>query len=262
MLSVKVDNSQFKAMAKRFREQCSLRGIAMNNQSALQIVAHTLLGKPYEEIKATLLDTATPAEQAPYSVCVLHYGSESLLLLNGNYITGCYPGTDLEIPLRTLLDQGHTLAAQHNTVLKEVHLPAILAPDFETDDMIRLAERMGELKPHPSIFDCFEMVDSGKKTVLIDDNKGVYSLNGDYLGELETAAENDGDYLGELETAAENDEDPFSVTVWMPEYYDNEGQFFEFFVSFAELCDATTNDNGQTWSVPNGKDHFLKIRFV
>lgn len=249
MLSVKIDAPRLKAMAVRLREQFTQRGMQLNHQSALQIVSQTVFDKPYEEIKATLLQDDTPAPDTPTTrqVSVLHYRSETLLLVDADYITGCYPGTDLEIPLRALLDQGHALAAQHNTRLNEVHLPEILAPDYETDDIIALAERMGFLKTTPSIFDQFDKVDSGHAYVLIDHGQKTHSLNGDYLGELESAAE--------------NDNVPDDVTVWMPEYHDEDG-FHEYFVSFGELCQATTEDGGITWTVPVSGQEAITVHFA
>lgn len=248
MITLTIDHARLKEMSARLAKHLIKKGCPpeiVKHQSSLQSLSQSLFGKPYEEIRETLLADKAQDVTTAHNVTVLHYGSESLLMCDGNYITGRYPGTDMEIPLRTLLDQGHTLAAQHTTTLKEVTLPAILSPDYETDDIINLALKMGFMKDHPSIFDYFDAMDSGKERLFIYNNYCGYSLNGYYYGELEIAAE--------------NDEDPDETVIWMPEY-DSEGERHEYFITFGALCKATTQDGGRNWLIQQ-PDHDVLIEF-
>lgn len=244
MLTLTLDEARFKEITRRLTDTLAQKDITLKHQSALQAMSQALFGKPYEEIKATLLLDSAPAQAS--NVTLIHYRGESILMLNGRYITGAFPGTDLETPYPILESQGHALASSHDTTLKVMTLPEILAPDFETDDVIALANKMGFLSAHPSIFEMFDRVDTGEKAIFLDDMHCPFSLNSDYYSELESALDEDG---------SEDD-----VTIWMPEMSTNEG-FFEFFVTFGQLCQATTDDNGKTWVVSQPDGESLRVVF-
>lgn len=238
MTTLHLNETRFKAIATRFREDATRRGFTTSHLSALQIMAQAIFGKPYEEIKPLLQDTATPEPATSIAgsdiVTILHYGSEKLLMRNSEYITGNYPGTDMAIPDQAFNEQAHMLANQLGTTLREVSLPSILAPGYETDDIIALAERMGDLQSTPSIFSCFEQAN----IILLNGGFTVCGLNGDYVNELEAVAEN-----------AEDDSEIDNCCIWMPEY--TEGfALYEFYVSFDQLCQATSDDGGKTWHIP------------
>lgn len=244
MLTLHIDDARLKEMAKRLRDELNRRGINTNHQSALQIISKAALGKPYEEIKA-LLESKNTSPTCGLPVTLAYYAEDAVLFLGEEVIAVSIndPIThDHDTPnlgKEELREKAKVLAQAQGTLLRTFHLPevveATLAP-AEQDDYVALCKKMGELKIHPSIFECFALVDSGEKKLLIDNGVSMYSLNGDWMGELQNEMDSD-------------QPDPDNVCIWMPEYHNEDG-FHEYFISFGELCNATTYDEGRTWIIP------------
>lgn len=233
MITLTIDQDRIKDMARRLSASLAKNKITLPHQTTLQLVSQTLFGKPYEEIKETLLQTA-PVTLIKKHVTIIRYCGEHILMLDDTYITSTCQGTDMEISLSALQAQAKNLAAMYDCNIVNVTPPKILGEEASNEDIMALVEKMGYFKPYPSIFTCFSQVDSGKKRVLINDNKALYSLNGEFELEMEAAAD-DGD-------------DPLEHCIWMPETSDLEGNY-EFFFSFNDICSAVTYDEGKTWII-------------
>lgn len=243
MLSIQLDEARFKECSRRLSQALKSRGIEINHQSVLQVLSAALSGKPYEEIKATLLepDEAAPANTNSNVVMILNYGSQSVLSVNFDYINATNPGTDLEIPYRVLEAEAWRYANTFNVQVQIIDLPAVLTDDYPDDDIIELAIKMGYGKPHRDIFTCLNEMSGVKINGKFFDNTGLDSDNMDSLPD---------------------EDDPWSVCVWMPELRTVEGTY-EYFFTFDELCKATTKD-GHTWAVPYPHDmeSFCEVTFL
>lgn len=76
-------------------------------------------------------------------VIILQYKYESILIKNGEYVTGNYPGTDLCVTDQQFLTQAQSLAITSDCALKVVILPHTLPEEYETEDIMVLARQMG-----------------------------------------------------------------------------------------------------------------------
>lgn len=235
MTTLTIDTARFKEMASRMRECAAGKSTPIgSHQSALQLLAQTLFGKPYEEVKATLLDTTT-VTVAP--VLLLSYGGQHILAAHGRYMNATNPGTDLEIPFRVLEGEAHRFAQSLGAPVKEIQLPQALSDGYSDDEVVALAVRMGYHYAHPSIFECL----SDMSGAFIDDLMFTEPMVSDAWDLLEST------------------DDPDEALLWMPELRTVEGTYEHFF-SFADLCDATTQD-GITWRIKSGQQSHT-IRFV
>lgn len=235
MQNVILTQSKFKKMAHRLAREQRKAGVDLPHQSVLQMLSRAIFDKPYEEVRATSFapetQVAQPVAQAVSAKSVytlLHYGNESILLKDGEYISGNYPGTDLFISERAFIENAKTLAGISGGELIHERLPEMLPEGFETDDVIRLARKLGMLQGHDSIYNLIEA--SG--VIKVDGRVTEYTLSGEYLSEIETAFE--------------NGESPFDVCIWMPETTDKLG-LHEYYFTLGELSRARTSDGGKTW---------------
>lgn len=246
MQNVIFSESKFKKMAQRLSREQRKAGVHLPHQSVLQMLSRAIFDKPYEEVRATSFAPDTPASQSVAPAvnisksvyAMLQYGNESILLKDGEYISGNYPGTDLAVSERVYMDNAKALAASFGASLIQERLPEILPEGFDTDDVIRLARKLGMLQDHDSIFNLIE--ESG--VIKIDGRVTEYTLCGEYLSDVETAFKN-----GEI---------PFEVCIWMPETIDKVG-LHEYYFTLGELSRARTSDGGKTWVAAGRVIEFL-----
>lgn len=246
MHNVIFTESKFKKMAHRLAREQRKAGVELPHQSVLQMLSRAIFDKSYEEVRATsfvpdtqVSQSVAPAGKENAPVCtILEYGQESILLRNDEYVSGNYPGTDLSVDGRIFIENAKSLAASLGASLIQERLPEILPEGFETDDVIRLARKLGMLKEHDSIFNLIE----GSGVIKIDGKVTEYTLSGEYLSDVEIA-------FG-------NGESPFDVCVWMPETADKLG-LHEYYFTLGELSRARTSDAGKTWLVAGCVIEFL-----
>lgn len=153
MTNISINEKQFKTASRRLSQFVKDRndeGRPVSHAWMLEALSQALWQKPYGEVKATLLqDNPASHTEVPSSlnkagrVHILKYGNEEILLLDGEYVAGNYPGTDLETPEFVIREQAETLARSHGTFVKTVVLPEVLPEEYETDDIIKLADRLG-----------------------------------------------------------------------------------------------------------------------
>lgn len=241
MQNLILTKSKFVKMAHRLAREQRKAGVDLPFQTIVNMLSLAVFDKTYEAAIATSFEPEENGDKQseanvpaadPKVFKLLEYGNEMILLKDGEYVSGNYPGTDLYVSNAIFIENAKTLAKYSEGVLVQECLPKILAEDCNTDDVILLAGKLGMLKEHDSIFNLIE------KSSLIKINGIVteYTLNGDYFGELETAFE--------------NGEPPFEVCIWMPESVDKLN-LHEYYFTLQDLADATTSDGGKTWQVEN-----------
>lgn len=238
-----IDEKRFEEMKSRMVAEMIKRGFPIKNHQAQQVLAVALYDKSYKEVSEIHLKSAVIELK---NVSILKYGNESILTLNGAYINATFPGTDLEISYDSLMSVAYSLASQFGTEVKEITLPDILASDYQTEDVIELAKKMGYCTLVPSIFECIEKAGNGASKVFIDGMYCKYGLNDDFVGDLQSAAD-DG-------------EDPFDVPVWTVDLSSGSKEY-EYFILFDDLCNAITKDGGKTWMLPQKEEKDIKIEF-
>lgn len=229
-MSLTISEKQFKNAAKRLREN------HLNDSThaqSLQNLSQILFNKPFEEVKATLFNNEnnSPSDN---KVFILSYGSEKILVENDSYITGLSIGTELAITEKQLFSMAESLAFTNNTTLREITLPEILNEEYEIHEIINLAKYMGYFSEFGSIFDKFE---SCNTPLLM--NNSTFGLDGDWIEQLESLP---------------LDEDPKEHVIWAAEIGEPLTKF-EIYISFQELCEATTQD-GKTWILENENERF------
>lgn len=234
MSTLNLTKESFKAAAKRMKSELAKRGLHVQSQSALQVLAKALYDKPYEELEATILTKSSKgkcAQSFNEQYTLLNYGGESILLKGLEYVTGNYPGTDLHVNESNFYGNALTISGNN---LKEVDLPVILMDEHETDDVIDLAVGLGLIEGYPTIFDAIEK----SQSFTIDGTTCQYGVRGDYMQDMEIA-----------NSSGEN---PLDVNAWMPESID-QLHLAEYYFTFKELSQAKTEDGGKTWSVMEEK---------
>ncbi len=221
---------KIKKAAHKYKEE----NPSLTYTQALQKVSVILFDKPYEEIKKTLLDK----QQEKNSVIIVEYGSESILTLNGEYVSQCCVGTDMEIPISKLESMAESLACANNTKYHRVFLPVVLKDSFETEDILSLAKYMGYFNEQ----NIFDEIESSDTTIIVNDMLSPYKFDGDWENEIADSVESDEDYrdfcLWHIETEKGYDK-------------------YEFFISFKELCEAKQINNN-TWII-NYENLDLKV---
>jgi hypothetical protein len=202
----------------------------------LEALSQALWQKPYGEAKNTLFLSQSRSEKKGENragrVHILHYGQEVILVLDGEYITGSFPGTDLETPFKAIEAQAQSLAGAHDSFVRQVVLPEVLVDDYETDDIIRLSETLGHFRYDRPLIDCIE----GADAIHVNGEHCPFGLDGDFEGDFSGSVEMNG-FERSLQGHA----------VWHPEI-DSQGDHYEFFFSLADLGRAVEINPGE-WSV-------------
>lgn len=174
---IRISEANIKSVARTIRD-LTRENASPSYMQVLQSVCQGLWGKSYEEARATLMSSRTNRSgtedgqkndafaPAP-AVHLLHYGSETILTVNGRYICGAFPGTDLECPVEILESEADLLAQAHGSGWRDIELPKLLDGEFETEDIIELARRLGYFRYWAPLFEI--LTQRGATGVLIDD---------------------------------------------------------------------------------------------
>ena len=235
---MKISEEHFKKSAKRLKSKLLTVGTELSYNQCLQMLSQSLYSKPYEEIKATLFENT----ESDNFVVVLKYGSEKILTLNGEYVSQLNIGTEIEETENALFSTAESLAIQHGTSVKTVDIPEILGDEWDTHEVIDLAEKMGYFQHKTTIFDLLEDHDNH---ILINGSKNYYRMDGDFVDEMINCY----------------DDDPLGTIVWHPELFNSEGEKLEFYISFEELCNATTKD-GKQWIINSVDPEPILVSFL
>ena len=242
MSLIQLSEKQFKNSAKRLKDIINNNSNISYNQ-ALQHLSQALFQKPFEEIKSTMFNEDC-SESAYDPVLILHYGSESILSYQGNFISQLNVGTPSEISLDLLISTAKSTADSNNTEIKQEFLPEILGEEWEVYDVINFAEKLGLFKYEKSILDCFE-------------SARVVSLNRNPTYTL------DGDWEDQLSDMIDSGENPFMHYIWSAEWVENDYTKREFYFSLANILDALPQNNDFTeWKIKDDSGQTFLVSFV
>lgn len=147
MTTIHVNESTIRDFADRLKGKCIAKH-AKHGQR-LQAITQALFGVTYEEAKKrglispnSTVSPVTKKEMTISSVWILHYGHETILVSNGNYVTGSFDGTDLVTPRSAMLNMAIELSRQLHCEWRETTLPKVLGDEYEVDDIIQLATKL------------------------------------------------------------------------------------------------------------------------
>jgi hypothetical protein len=226
-MTASITEKHFKKSSVRLRDKYLSMGTEITHSQSLQELSNILFEKPYEEIKATVLSEKTSVKETRDTVIILQANEESILVVNGEYITGDFPGTDLNMGYNNLFQMGLSLAMQHNTFLQHLPVPIRDIEDFETDDIIKRAEKMGYFENERSLFKT--LITNNDLVFIVNGNREPYSLDDDWISQVEEEGED--------------------ALVWQMETEKNSNKY-EFYINFKELCEAN-KINEKTWIISN-----------
>lgn len=188
--NIALSEAQMKKAAGRMKGMIAARvneGRAVSHAWMLECLSHGFFGKPYGEVRTTLLNapdegvvsTKKTGNVAP-RVILIEYRSELILTVDGEYVTGSFPGTDLEIPKSAMRSQAENLAHLNDSVVGFVELPELLPDDWETDDILELADRLGYFTYKTPFHELIE-----RDPLVVFKNSAVrWGMDGDYLDNL------------------------------------------------------------------------------
>jgi hypothetical protein len=158
----------------------------------LESLSDGLFGKPYGEVRSTLLASpveATHGEEegsnAAPQVMLLEHRNELILAVNEEYVTVSFPGTDMDLPLSVLRSQAETLAGLCGSTVGFVTLPELLGEAWETDDIIDLAASLGYFTYRTPLH---EQIDQGP-LVIFRNAAERWVLDGEYQEAIVGAVE-------------------------------------------------------------------------
>lgn len=222
MTKININEQKFKKIAFDLH-QAVKQNPNLSYGQILQTLSNSMFSKPYEESKETILKDYSPLNI--YSCD----GSFFVFNKNKKLIYKSSKREDHDFILKKI-------NKKKITKLEEVTIPFMLEDDdVSSDYVLDIVEKMGYFKHEKTIFDEIETAES----IFLNDNHIPYSLNGDWIGELES--------------------DPESA-IWMPEYNRPSG-FYEFFLDFNELCNAEKTGDGCWIITCNDLPLHLKLHF-
>ncbi|KRW83664.1 hypothetical protein [Marinobacter sp. P4B1] len=185
-LQATITEKQLKKAAKYLKRELNMPGRAgkpVTHAWLLESLCQGLYGKPYGELRAALFSGQHGAEldsgvNAASPVLLLSYGSETVLTLNGEYVCSQSPGSDMEIPLSALSAQAASLASQHGCTASQVELPELLGDEWEIDDILELAGKLGYFRYKKPFV---HLLSGTPVTVIYGGVAQVESLDGDHM---------------------------------------------------------------------------------
>lgn len=237
--NIVISERQLKTTANRLHAAISSRIAANQNVSygwILEALSRGMFNKPYGEVRATMLASERVANDTGNTaprVVMLEYKSDVILTLDGQYVSGSFLGTDMEIPVSALRSQADTLAGLHNSAVAYVELSELLGEHWETDDIIELAQRLGYFRYKRPLH---ELVDSESMIIF----KGCArrdALNGDWLDDLSSRLICREDWRSVVGFGC----------VWSPEFHVGFDKY-EMYFSLGDLGQATEFSEGR-WTV-------------
>ena len=228
-------------------------GKSVSHAWLLESMSKGLFGKPYGEVRVTLLAEAVESgsdETAGHNVAprvlLIDYGSERFLTLDGQYVTSTCPGTDMELPDFAIQAQAGTLASTHQTWVHRIELPELLNDEWEADDVIGLAEMLGYFRYARPLY---ELLDQSP-VVLFRSAAERWALDGDYMDELRFLIDEGQPWRQGIR----------EEIVWSPDFTVGPDKY-EFYFTLAELG-AAKETAPNVWIIPSASDNDVEIRLV
>lgn len=237
--SIEISEQLFKNAAKRLKNNLPQNVENFSYNQCLQLLSQSFFCKSFEEIKSTLFEE----NNVFYPVIIFHYGSESILTKNGHYVYQRCIGTDNEITEEQLYSMALSAASEHNSEVKDVYLPEILGDKLETDEVIELARMMGYFTYENTIFDLLETFNI---KIIINGELCHYRLDGDYVNDM-------------INEGYETLDDLYDHIVWHPEFTDIDGHKHELYITFKELCNASTTDQKEWIVESEGIEYIIEF---
>jgi hypothetical protein len=242
MQPILLNQENLKSIAHKACEQVRTLKGKPTYMGMLHILSVAAYGRPYEETLATVFAApavVTTSSASTGSVIMLCHGNERIIMIDDSYVASNHLGGDDEVSIEHMNGLAQQLAENSGYDIVECQVPQVLGENADEDAVIDLARKMGYFNQYGSIFNCFD----GAK-IFIDNMHCPCGMKSDWLY-----------------TITAMDDEPFEdFTVWYPEATDSDGNLYEYYVSFGELCNATTHD-GKTWTVIDGGNYELRIEF-
>jgi hypothetical protein len=224
---------KLKSAAKRLPQELSAAGVdasSLGYAKILDVLSKSLFGKPYTEVKATLLVSESTEESQPPVIVEILHGNNVILAVDGCYYTATNPGTDMEIPYHALSARSADIAARHNVGVVEADLTGLCLEADSDDEVVEMAIQMGFFRPEGSIFAELE----GSGLMLVDGHANEIGLHLNWR---------------EL---VEHSNYPEGEVIWLTRTYPNgqsEPVICEF--TFGDLCAA--RKQGDAWIIEESR---------
>lgn len=226
---------KLKAAAKRLPEELSAAGVDVSDlgyAKTLDILSKSLFGKPFTEVKATLLAVSSEPEgkEIQPAVVEIEHGSNIILAVDGAYVCATNPGTDMEIPYYALADRAASHAAEYGVGVGSADLSGLCEFADSDDEVVRMADKMGYFRPEGSFFEALD----NAELILVD------GLNNDITLHLNWK---------ELVSGSDH---PDGQEIWLVRTYETDASEPNIYVfTFGDLCRA--RKQGDCWIVPESK---------
>jgi phosphoribosyl-ATP pyrophosphohydrolase len=223
-----------KLLLKDIHQSLGIDKSVLSNNQLLQKISQAFFSKPYEEAKETILtNNKNNTEQSVAKVFLLHYSSEIVLTLNGQFYSATHTNLDNEITIEEIQRQAKELAKNHNSFVDNAYLPEIISEDdsFDYADIVLLAESMGNFKYEQTLFD---LIENEASKIFIDGEHSHYKLDSEWQTEIVSECE---------------DNDFEEYLIWHPEVGDNKSHNFkEFYFSFKNIAQAIKKEDN-SWII-------------
>ena len=237
-MSSVLTEKKLKAAAKRLPQELTAAGVDVTDlgyAKTLDILSKSLFGKPYTEVKATLLESESdvnPDAVLPPPVIVeIEHGSNIILAVDGEYITATNPGTDMEIPYHAISARSSEWAARYNVGVRDADLTGLCKFPDSDDEVVALAKKMGYFSPEGSIFE--EIAEA--EVILVDGHANEIGLHLNW------------------KELVEHSNFPEGEVIWMTRTYPNgeyEPEIHLF--TFEDLCSA--KKQGDAWIIEASRE--------
>jgi hypothetical protein len=210
------------------------RSVLSNNQ-LLQKISQALFSKSFEEVEKTIFSEKKDfLENGVSRVFLIHYGSETLLVVDGELEIATFSGNSGENTFNMILREAEKITKKLNaSPFKKIILPRILGNNWSYVDVIKLADKMGYFKYSKTLF---EVIDSNKMKVL-DGSYLSFGLKSDWKLKM----------VSEYDTHSEIED----YNIWYIEVEDDDidanehATYYEF--TFDDICNAILSDS--TWFI-------------
>jgi hypothetical protein len=242
-----------KALLKDLHLSLGIDKSVLSNNQLLQKLSQAFFSKPFEEVQKTILSEKKELNLIwdnvnRYKMFLISYDNELLLVINGELETGTYihVGDDKEQSHEKVTEIAQEKAKELNSFITKIKLPSILGDEWNYNEIVNLAEKMGYFKYQTTLF---ELIDSNTTKNFIDGEYVPFSLDGEWeekmIGEHEEYPE---DEIGEC-------------FIWNAEVGTNKSpDFKEYFFTFNDICNAVLCDDG-SWLIKEDNNMKRKLTF-
>lgn len=245
-MSITVSEKQFKSSAKRLKSLLDnqLTDKFSYNQ-CLQLLSQSLTDKPFEELKETLFNEKNKTTTNFSTVVILHYGSEAILTVDGAFVKQLCVGSDMEISFYELYNVAKIMANEKNMTIREFNLPQISYDDWQIDDIINLAEKLGYFKYEKPLID------------VIEDSQTII-FNNVFTGEFIAKNNLNGDWEQEFD-----DPEDLSDVIWFLEHTTEDYRFFELYFTLKNIGNAVKiKGKNNQWLLKDDDGHEFTITLL